>query len=526
VRIRKLRSGNAGQPPDTVDRFSGWRRSLIAYTDSRVLLTLPLGFASGLPLLLTFSTLSVRLAGAGISRAAIGAFALVGTPYALKFVWSPIIDWLPPPLPLGRRRGWGVTIQIALIVAILALGRCNPKTNLAAVGALALLVAFFSASQDIVIDAWRVEMLDEEQQGPGAGMIQTGYRIGMLVAGAGALLIAARAGWFVSYALMAALLLVGMMVFLLGPEPAPGANQLRSKADGQCSAGISFPPIGRASHLALGGAEPRCSQPTDESVAGEPAMSERARCTEPSRRQSDLRAAPYNADASCGSESDSESFQRWLAVAVIGPFKDFMQRPYWAAILLFVFGYKMGEAMAGVMAMPLYVALGFSLNEIAAVSKLVGFVATIVGALAGGVVTSRLGVIRALIFCGLLQSAGNLFYVLQVIGGHRLDYLALCVAAENVTSAMAGAALVAYLSSLCSPAFTATQYALLSSLAAVGRTLLASSAGVLAESLGWELFFLFTTIATLPALLLLAWMGQRDKDYQRPRTPLSELSRK
>ncbi|MBV8362914.1 MAG: AmpG family muropeptide MFS transporter [Deltaproteobacteria bacterium] len=442
----------------------GWRRSFSAYTEPRVLLILPLGFASGLPLLLTFSTLSVRLATAGVSRAAIGAFALVGTPYAFKFVWSPLIDRLPPPLPLGRRRGWGVTIQIALIAATLALGHCNPKSTLAMMGALALLVAFLSASQDIVIDAWRVETLDEEQQGPGAGMIQTGYRIGMLVSGAGALMIAARAGWFVSYAIMAGLLAIGILAFVLGPEPAPAI-------DSQLSLKTSNPKI-----LSSDSREARRELPTRDSVS---------------------RNGPQT------------SMRQWLATAVIGPFRDFMQRPYWPAILLFVLGYKLGEAMAGVMAMPLYVALGFTLNEIAAVSKLVGFFATIIGALAGGVITTRAGVVRTLIFCGILQSAGNLFYVLQVIGGHRLDYLALCVAAENVTSAMAGAALVAYLSSLCSPAFTATQYALLSSLAAVGRTLVASAAGVLAERMGWELFFLSTTVATLPALLLLAWIGRR-----------------
>jgi PAT family beta-lactamase induction signal transducer AmpG len=428
----------------------GWRSAFDAYTNRRVLLILPLGFASGLPLLLTFSTLSARLATAGISRAAIGAFALVGTPYALKFVWSPLIDWLPPPLPLGRRRGWGVTIQLALLMATLGLGRCNPQGNLAAMGLLALLVAFLSASQDIVIDAWRVEILDQEQQGPGAGMIQTGYRLGMLVSGAGALMIAARAGWFVSYAIMASLLAIGIVTFLLGPEPA-GAE------DTQFS--------------------PRTARPSSASTS-----------------HAELRAA----------------LRQWVAKAVVGPFQDFMQRPYWAAILLFVFGYKLGEAMAGVMAMPLYVDLGFSLNEIAAISKLVGFVATVLGALLGGLISVRLGLVRSLIFCGLLQSAGNLFYVLQVIGGHRLDYLALCVAAENVTSGMAGAALVAYLSSLCSPAFTATQYALLSSLAAVGRTVVASSAGVLAERLGWEQFFLSTTVVTLPALLLLVWIARND----------------
>src|SRR5712671_3787134 len=173
--------------------MTGWRNSLAVYTDRRVLLVLLLGFSSGIPLLLTFSTLSAWLATAGVRRAAIGAFALVGTPYAFKFLWSPLIDRLPPPLPLGRRRGWGVTIQIALIAATLSLGACDPKHNLARMGVLALLVAFLSASQDVVIDAWRVEILTTELQGPGAGMIQTGYRIAMLVSGAGALIVAAHA---------------------------------------------------------------------------------------------------------------------------------------------------------------------------------------------------------------------------------------------------------------------------------------------------------------------------------------------
>jgi PAT family beta-lactamase induction signal transducer AmpG len=416
------------------------RRGLIAdYSDRRVMLILPLGFASGLPLLLTFSTLSAWFATAGVSRAAIGAFALVGTPYAFKFLWSPLIDRLPPPIPLGRRRGWGVAIALALIAATLALGSCNPKVDLARMGVLAVLVAFLSASQDVVIDAYRVEILTPEQQGPGAAMIQTGYRFAMLVSGAGALIIAARFGWFAAYATMAALLGVGMLVFILGPEPATPPKP-----------------------------EPR------------------------------------------GATRGWDAIRDWLATAVTGPFADFMRRPSWPAIVIFIVGYKLGEAMAGVMAMPLYVSLGFSLNEIAAVSKLVGFVATVAGALAGGVVTSKLGVMRALILCGVLQSAGNLFYVLQAVGGHRLDYLALCVAAENLTGAMAGTALVAYLSGLCSPAFTATQYALLSSLAAMGRTLVASSGGVLADKLGWVPFFILTTVATVPALVLLIWIARRD----------------
>ena len=423
--------------------MSGWWRSLELYFDRRVLMILPLGFASGLPLLLTFSTLSAWLATAGVSRSAIGAFALAGTPYAFKFLWSPLIDRLPPPIPLGRRRGWGIAIQIALAAAMLGLGSCDPKRDLAVMGAMALLVAFLSASQDIVIDAYRVEILTPEQQGPGAGLVQTGYRIAMLVSGAGSLMIAARAGWFAAYATMAALLALGMLVFLFGPEPIAPA---------------------------------------------EPAYVRRG--------------------------GGWEAMRNWLATAVIGPFVDFMRRPAWAGILIFIVGYKLGEAMAGVMATPLYISLGFSLDQIAAVSKLVGFFATVAGALVGGIVAARLGIWRALLLCGLLQSAGNLFYVLQAVGGHRLDYLAMCVAAENLTGAMAGAALVAYLSGLCSPAYTATQYALLSSLAAVGRTLVAAAGGVLADRLGWVRFFLLTTVVTIPALLLLLWIARRDAELQ------------
>lgn len=442
--------------------MTGWRRSLAVYTDRRVLLILLLGFASGLPLLLTFSTLSAWLATAGVRRAAIGAFALVGTPYASKFVWSPLIDRLPPPLPLGRRRGWGISIQIALIAAILALGMCDPKHHLVFMGAMALLVAFLSASQDIVIDAWRVEILPLDLQGPGAGMIQTGYRIAMLVSGAGTLVIAARVGWFAAYATMAALLVVGILVFLFGPEPTLEVE---------------------AAHIAkrIG-----------------------------------------NID---GNIDGGGTVRRWLSTAVIGPFADFMRRPIWPVILLFVLGYKLGEGMAAVMANPLYISLGFSLDEIAAVSKLVGFFGTVAGALVGGVITVRFGILRSLMVCGVLQSVGNLFYVLQAVGGHRIAYLALCVTAENVTGAMAGVALISYLSGLCSPAFTATQYALLSSIAVVGRTLVASTSGVLAESLGWPSFFLLTTVVTAPALLLLVWIARRDTAHSSQQSPLPAMTK-
>jgi PAT family beta-lactamase induction signal transducer AmpG len=397
-----------------------------------------LGFSSGLPLLLTYSTLSAWLAKEGISRSAIGLFALVGLPYSLKPLWAPLLDRLPPPLRLGRRRGWAVVTQLALMAAVLALGALDPKQQIGTMAALAVLVAFLSASQDMVLDAYRIESLGEAQQGPGAGAVQVGYRIAMLAAGAGTLLLADAFGWFVGYGVMAALMIVGIAVILVSPEPAvvtpPSTHQARSGGGG---------------------------------------------------------------------------WRAELNQSVVRPFADLMQRPGWPAVLIFIVAYKLGEALAGVMATPLYISLGFTLTEIAAVSKFFGFFATIIGCLAGGVLVNRLGFLKALLVCGVLQSLGNLFYVLQVQGGHHVEYLALCVAAENLTGGMAGTALVAYLSMLCNASYTATQYALLSALATLGRTLFASSGGFLADSLGWVPFFLLTTVVTVPSLLLLLWMMAR-----------------
>jgi PAT family beta-lactamase induction signal transducer AmpG len=417
----------------------GWRQSLAAYRNRRVLLVLLLGFSSGLPYLLTFSTLSAWLATVGVKRAAIGAFALVATPYSLKFLWAPLLDRLKPPLPLGRRRGWGITIQALLVAALLGLASSDPKRNLLTMAALAFAVAFLSASQDVVIDAFRVEYLPLELQGPGAGTIESGYRVGMLVSGAGALVIAERAGWHTAYITMAVLQAACMFIFLFSPEPALSAEEALAK------------------------------------------------------------------------EAKRESLGQWFTRAVVGPFADFMRRPLWPVILLFAFDYKLGEGMAAIMSTPLYInSLHFTLDEIALVSKFFGFFAVIVGALIGGVVTVRFGILRSLMICGVLQVVGNAFYVWQAVGGHRVDYLAICVTAEQVTSAMAGAALVAYLSSLCSPEFTATQYALLSSLTFLGAKIFGASSGVLADAVGWVPFFLITTAASVPALLLLVWIMRRE----------------
>lgn len=406
----------------------GWR----LYLDKRVLAVAALGFSSGLPLLLTFSTLTAWLKTEGISRTSIGLFALVGIPYSLKFLWAPIIDRVPFPFlshALGRRRGWGIGIQILLFAAIIALGTSDPVKDLPLVAMLALAVSFLSASQDIVIDAYRVEILTPELQGPGAGAVQAGYRIAMLAAGAGALFLAQAFDWFTAYAVMAAGMIIGLLVLLFRPEPK-----------------IVLKP-------------------------------------------------EYNG----------------LRLAVIEPFRDFITRQGWLWMLLFTILYKMGEAMAGFMANPLYIELGYSLNEIATVSKVFGFAATLIGGILGGLFTARLGLWKALLAFGLLQAAGNLAYVLQAVSGHDIRILALCVAMENLTGGMASAALVAWLSSLCNPAFTATQYALLSSLSSLPRTTLSSSAGWLADAVGWVDFYLLTTIITVPALLLLWVKGKEIK---------------
>ncbi len=415
-----------------------WLSSLAIYRQQRLIAILAMGFSSGLPLALTFATLSFRLAEEGVSRTTIGLFALVGVPYSVKFLWSPLIDRLPIPLltsGLGRRRGWALAIQPVLALAILALGLADPRAAPGLTALAALAVAFLSASQDIVIDAYRIELLRPEEQGAGAAATQWGYRFGMLAASAGALYAASFAGWRVAYALMAALMGVGMVTVWLTPEP--------------------------------GGVR------TPEPLPGRSAL---------------------------------DRVAAWLERAVVGPFSDMLTRPGMLAVLAFVILYKFGDALAGTMSNPLYVSLGFTKVEVADIGKIYGFAASLAGLALGGVVVLRLGVMRALLVCGILQMLSNLMYAAQAWAGHNLLALALTIGIENLTGGMGSAAFVAYLSGLCNIAFTATQYALLSSLAAVGRTTLSASGGALADMLGWGPFFVLSTAACLPGLALLLWI--------------------
>lgn len=403
-----------------------------------------MGFSSGLPLALVFGTLSYWLAELGVSLTAIGLFGLVRTSYSLKFLWSPLIDRLPIPVltaRLGRRRSWALAIQLLLMIAIFALGKTDPRIDPAATALAAVCVAFLSASQDIVIDAYRIDLLRPEEQGAGAAATQWGYRFGMLASGAGALYAASFGGWHFAYALMAGLMLVGMVTVWLTPEP--------------------------------GGIEPPAPLPGRTAFA---------------------------------------RIGAWLEHAVVAPFLDLFERAgalNFIAIALFIVLYKFGDALAGSMANPLYVALGFTKVEVATISKVYGVVATLCGVAVGGAVVERLGIFRALLVCGALQAASNLMYAVLAWYGRDLSVLTLSISAENLTGGMASAAFVAYLSRLCSRDFTATQYALLSSLATVGLNVLAASGGYLAQKFGWIEFFSVATLACLPALALLVWLMRR-----------------
>ena len=417
-----------------------WFDAVAIYRDPRVVAIFFMGFSSGLPLALTGATLGIWLKESNVSLTAIGLFALVGIAYNLKFLWAPAMDRASLPWLtrwLGRRRSWALATQAALIASLLALGRSDPAADPALTALLALVVAFCSASQDIVIDAFRIELLEDHEQGVGAASTQYGYRGGMLVSGAGALYAASYGGWGLAYSAMAACVLVGVAAVLMTREPRRAVE-----------AGLA---MGR------------------QAVA--------------------LRSA----------------FKEALAE----PFAEFMRRQGWALILLFVVLYKVGDAIAGVMAGPFYIAMDFTKIEIANVSKIFGLGATLIGVFLGGFFVYRLGVMKALMVCGIAQMLSNLMYAAQAVVGHDVAFLIATIGIENVTGGMGSAAFVAYLSSLCNVAYTATQYALLSSLMAVPRTVLASSGGAFAETMGWVPFFVFTTAAALPGLVLLWWLMRR-----------------
>lgn len=406
--------------------------ALSRWRDPRILVLLALGFSAGVPLpLVAGQVLRQWFTESGMSLAEIGLTALIGLAYANKFLWAPALDAVRPPL-LGRRRGWLLTLQAALLLTIAGLAATDPTAGATATVVLAVIVAFLSASQDIVIDAWRIEMMgeSEERQAWGLTAYIWGYRAALLVSGAGTMFLVGQIGWNLAYGAAAALMLVGIAATLSGREP----------------------------------------------------------------------PAPHSAPV---------GWRARMRISVVGPFLDFTGRRYWFAILAFVALFKLGEALAGVMVTPFYRSEGFTRDDVAAVGTVFGLAATLLGAVAGSWLVGRIGVGRALILTGLGQMLSNLMYVALVGGGRDIPMLFAQVGIENFTDGLADAAFLTYLSGLVNRSFSATQYALLSSLAAVPLRTLGASGGALAAWLGWSWFFVLTTVAALPAMAIMLFLLRR-----------------
>ena len=425
-------------------------RAASVFFDRRVFIILLLGFSAGLPLALTTSTLSAWMEESGVNLGAIGLFGLVGLPYSIKFLWAPVVDAFQVPIlgrVLGHRRGWLVFSQLVLMGAIVFLGAQNPLQAPFLVALAAVIVATASATQDIVIDAFRVESLDIDQQAAGMTYYVAAYRVGLLLSGAGTLVlvdyfqgtgIPTGQSWSYGYAAIAGFMVVGLVASLLATEP--HAKEHAATAGGEAGSGV----VARFARTA------------------------------------------YEA------------------------FADFLIKPYALLILLFVVLFKLCDALAGMMTMPFALKLGFDKTSVAAILKGVGFFATIFGGLAGGLMARALPLSRALIIAGLLQMFSNLVFSWQAWVGLNHAALTFTIVVENFTSGIGTVIFVAYLSALCtSPAHTATQFALLSALATVGRTVLSAFSGFLAASTGWVVFFALTAFAAIPGLVLLLFLIQR-----------------
>lgn len=395
---------------------------LAAMLSGRMLIALLMGFSSGLPLLLTGSVLQAWLKDGGVDLARIGLFALIGLPYTLKFLWAPLFDRYTPVL--GRRRGWLVLMQCALTGALLLLSSAQPSMdNLWLVMLAGLLVSFFSASQDIVVDAYRRESLGETELGLGSALYVNGYRIGMLLAGGGGLILADWLSFETMYRIMALCMIACVTVTLFAPEP----------------------PL-------------------------------------------------------------PEGYPRTLREAVILPFRDYFARQGAWLILGFILLYKLGDTMASAMTTPFYLDIGYTKTEIGTVVKLFGFWATLAGGTLGGIWILRVGTNRALWLFGFGQMISTLGFVVLAWYPLSAGALATVVAIENLTAGMGTAAFVGFMAALTDRRFTATQYALLSSLMGVPRVLLAAPTGWMAQLMGWPWFFLFCALIAIPGLLLLRWV--------------------
>lgn len=438
------------------------------YTQPRVVGMVFLGFSAGLPFLLVFSTLSAWLRDDGAQLSVIGFFSWVGVIYAVKVFWAPVVDRLPIPFltrRLGKRRSWMLIAQLGIAVGLLGLACSDVQTQLQQIALLAVWVAFCSSTQDIVVDAYRIEAAVVEYQGAMAAMYVFGYRVALLVAGAGAFYIADFSGWAMAYLAMALAMLVGIFTTLTIQEPHRGVGQ----------------------------------QPRQQGEA--------------------LEHLPA---AIAGGKRALSPCLAWFADAVLGPFTEFFRRNKALSflILAIIASYKMSDITLGVMANPFYLDLGFSKKEIADVTKVFGFLMTIAGASLGGVLVLRYGVGRPLLLGAIMVAVTNLLFALLAVSEPSLLLLAGVVSADNLSGGLAASVFIAYLSSLTNTAHTATQYALFSSLMTLPAKLLGGFSGVVVEHVGYSLFFVYASVVGLPAVVLVFFLlkvgGLQERGVVRP----------
>ena len=444
-----------------------WLAALKVYTHPRVFGMLFLGFSAGLPLLLVLGTLSFWLSEAGIARATIGHLSWVGLAYGFKFLWSPLVDRMRLPVLtrlLGRRRAWLLLSQVCIALALLGMANNDPVLNLTHTVFLALAVAFASATQDIALVAYRIEAVEIEKQGAMAATYQAGYRIAMITAGAGVLWIAASVDpseatydfcpWQVAYTAMAALMVVGILTTLVIREP--DAQVPADTAEREAHAREKFAAAGLSGKL--------------------------------------LHAAA------------------WFYSAVVSPFLDFIQHYKWQALLILalISVYRISDVVMGVMSNPFYQEMGFTKDEVATVSKVYGVIMTILGAGLGGLMVLRMGVMRTLFLGAVLSAATNLLFVWLAGRGHDVNALVFTVSADNLSAGIASSAFVAYLSGLVNQAYSATQYALFTSVMLLLPKFIAGFSGQFVDAYGWANFFTGTALLGLPVLLLV-WLAGRAK---------------
>lgn len=440
-------------PEGVATAASGWR----AYAQPRIAAMLFLGFSAGLPFMLVFSTLSAWLRQAGIERSTIGLLSYVGLIYTLKFLWAPVVDRVRLPLlgPLGRRRSWMLLAQCGLAAGLAGLAHGDPTVSLTPIILFSLLTAFSSATQDITIDAWRIEAAPQSQQGAMAAAYQLGYRAAITAATAGALYLGGEFGWRVSYLSMAALVGVGVLTTLLIAEPQ------------RTAAAQSAPLEQRVSDwLAARAHWPQWAQRLGAAFVG----------------------------------------------AVVCPFADFFSRNGTRTALLilaFIGTFRLTDYTMGVMSNPFYLDMGYTLKDIAVVAKIYGIGASIVGVIVGGFGVARLGTVRALVIGGALVILTNLsFATLAFLDHPSLVGLAAVVSADNFAYQFAGTAFIAYMSGLTNSAYTATQYALFSSVFALPGKLLMGLSGFVVDGVGYPWFFVYTSILGLPALALIVYLDR------------------